>query len=99
MAPRISSRLWVGGCTSDAVAANATTAMRVRRGASATKVRAAAWAATSRFGMTSVARMLPETSMARTTVWYWDGSVMTAAGRAIATSITTSASRNSSGGT
>ena len=40
-----------------------------------------------RFGLTSVARMLPETSIARMTVSCCDGSVTTAAGRAIATSI------------
>jgi hypothetical protein len=98
MAARISSLVWVAGCTTVAVAANATTPMRMRLGCSATKVRAAARAANSRFGATSVARMLPETSSARITVSYWDGSVTTALGRAIATSIAMSASRNRSGG-
>src|SRR4029453_6090924 len=59
---------------------------------------AAACAAEIRLGCTSMARMLPETSMARMMVWCWDGKVITAAGRAIATIITMSATRKSSGG-
>ena len=42
--------------------------------------------------------MLPETSIARMTVSCCVGSVTTAAGRAMATIINVSASRNSSGG-
>ncbi len=98
IAARISSRLLVGACTTAAVPANATTPIRVRRGCSATKARAAAWEATSRLGRTSVARMLPETSMARITVSWWEGSVTTALGRATARSIETSESRKRSGG-
>ncbi len=97
IAPRMSSRLWVGDCTIDAVAANETTPMRVVFGWSATNARAASCAATIRLGFTSVARMLPETSIARITVSCADGSVTTAAGRAIATSIRISAARNRSG--
>ena len=70
-AARMSSRFNVGVCTTDAVAANATTPMRVSRGWAATKFRAAARAAAMRVGATSVARMLPEASIARTTVSYW----------------------------
>ena len=57
--------------------------MRTLEGWSATKAFAAACAAAIRLGCTSVARMLPETSMARMMVWCWDGKVTTAAGRAI----------------
>ena len=95
----MSSRLCVGDCTTEAVAANETTPMRVLLGCSATNARAASCAATMRLGLTSVARMLPETSIERITVSCCDGSVTTAAGRAIATSIRVNAARNSSGGT
>ena len=94
-----SSRLCVGDCTTDAVAANETTPMRVVFGCLSMKARAASCAATMRLGLTSVARMLPETSIARITVSCCDGSVTTAAGRATASSSSVSASRNSSGGT
>ena len=95
IAARMSSRLCVGDCTTDAVAANDTTPMRVDFGCSATNARAASCAAAMRLGLTSVARMLPETSIARITVSCCDGSVTMAAGRAIATSISASATRNS----
>ena len=98
IAARMSSRLWVGGCTTDAVAAKDTTPISTLEGCSATKALAAACAAEIRLGSTSVARMLPETSMARMMVWCWDGKVTTAAGRAIATIIAMSATRKSSGG-
>ena len=68
------------------------------RGSSARKALAASCAATSRLGWTSVARMLPDTSIARMMVCWCDGSVTTAIGRAAASSIATMASRNSSGG-
>jgi hypothetical protein len=42
---------------------------------------AASWAATRRVGCTSAARMLPETSIARTIVSWAEGSVISAAGR------------------
>ena len=93
-----SSLVRVGACTSDAVPANDTTPMRVLCGWSSMNARAAAWAAASRFGSTSLARMLPDTSMANMTVSFIDGRVMTAAGRATASSITMMDSRNSSGG-
>ena len=54
--------------------------------------------ATSRLGCTSVARMLPETSMARMMVCWVEGSVMTATGRAAASSIAASASSSNTGG-
>ena len=63
------------------------------------KVRAASWAAAKRFGLTSTARMLPETSSARITVSFCDGRVTLETGRAAATSIAVTASRNSAGGT
>src|SRR5260370_14038466 len=94
----MSSRLSVGGGTTAAVAANDTTARRVLRGWSATKLRAAACAAAMRVGETSAARMLPEASIARITVSYWYGSVTTAAGLAMAISIEISASRKIRGG-
>ena len=99
MAARMSSRLCVGDCTTDAVAANETTPMRVVFGCSATNARAASCAAAMRLGLTSVARMLPDTSIARITVSCCDGSVTTAAGRAIATIISVNEARYRSGGT
>ena len=60
MAARISSRFWVGVCTTAAVAAKDTTPMRTFEGCSATKAFAAACAAEIRLGCTSMARMLPE---------------------------------------
>ena len=72
--------------------------MRVERGGSAMNCLAAACAAASRVGCTSVARMMPETSIARMIVSCCVGSVMTAAGRAMARIIAASAPRNSSGG-
>ena len=83
---------------SDAVAANVTMPTRVLRGWSAMKLFAAVCAATMRLGWTSAARMLPDTSMARITVSCCEGSVTTAAGRAIAISINATAARNRNGG-
>jgi hypothetical protein len=51
-----------------------------------------------RDGSTSVARMLPETSIARMTVSWCAGSVITALGRAIAVSIAASAANRIAGG-
>ena len=73
--------------------------MRAEVGWSATKARAAFCAATILLGWTSVARMLPETSIARMIVSYCEGSVSVACGRATATMSAISASRNTSGGT
>ena len=98
MAAIRSSRLRVGGCTSEAVAPNDTIPIARSSGQSSTKLLAAIWAAVSRFGSTSLAPMLSETSMARTTVFRSAGSVMTAVGPAQATIRTISESRNSSGG-
>ena len=69
------------------------------RGWSSMNALAAACAAAMRLGLTSAARMLPDTSIARIIVSCCDGSVTTAAGRAIASIISVSASRNSTGGT
>ena len=93
-----SSRLRVGGCTSAALPAKATTPTRVLLGVSLMKARAAACAAARRVGLTSSARMLPETSMARITVSCCEGSVTTAAGRASASSMTMKAASSSAGG-
>ena len=93
IAATMSSLLCVGDCTTDAVAANDTTPMRVDDGCRAMKAFAASCAATRRLGLTSVARMLPETSIARITVSCCDGSVTTAVGRAIATIISVSATQ------
>ena len=60
---------------------------------------AASCAATMRLGFTSVARMLPDTSMARISVCWREGRVMVASGRAAASSIAAMASRNRMGGT
>ncbi len=73
--------------------------MRVVVGCAAMNAFAASCAATRRLGLTSLARMLPETSIARITVSCCEGSVSTAAGRATARIISVSATRNSSGGT
>jgi hypothetical protein len=73
--------------------------MRVVRGVSLTKARAAACAAARRVGLTSSARMLPETSIARMTMSCCEGRLITVAGRATASSMPTMASRKSSGGT
>ena len=94
-----SSRLSVGGWTTCAVPAKATMPTLTWRGSSARKALAAFCEATSRFGSTSVARMLPETSIARMTVCWVLGSVRVAKGRAAASSIAVIASRNSTGGT
>ena len=94
-----SSRLSVGACTTAAVPANETTAILTFLGRSATKALAASWAATSRFGWTSAARMLPETSIARTIVSCADGKVINAAGRDDANSSVARARKRSTGGT
>ncbi len=99
IAARRSSRFCVGGCTSAAVPANETMPIRVNGGWSAMNAFAASCAATRRLGCTSVARMLPETSIARMTVRCCEGSVTTAVGRAVASRSSVSARRNSDGGT
>ncbi|MCY1383624.1 hypothetical protein D9M69_717690 [compost metagenome] len=72
---------------------------RTWRGSSARKALAAFCEATSRFGSTSVARMLPETSIARMMVCCCEGSSTTAMGRADASSMAAKASSSNSGGT
>ncbi len=99
IAAMMSSLFCVGGCTSAAVPANETTPMRALRGCSLTNALAATCDAVRRFGSTSAARMLPDTSIARMIVSCCDGSVITAVGRATATNSAVSASRNSTGGT
>ena len=85
IAARMSSRLCVGDCTTDAGGGERHDAdARGPRLLGDERARASC-AATMRLGLTSVARMLPETSIARITVSCCDGSVTTAVGRAIAT--------------
>ena len=54
------------------------------RGRSLTNSLAATWAAVMRVGLTSSARMLPDTSIAMIKVPRWLARVMVAAGRALA---------------
>jgi hypothetical protein len=68
------------------------------RGSSVRKAFAAFCAATRRLGLTSVARMLPETSMARMMVSWVIGRLTTANGRDAANSMAVMASRNNTGG-
>ena len=98
MAATRSSRLRVGGCTTEAVPAKATTPTLMLRGNSAKNALAASCDATSRLGLTSVARMLPDTSMASMMVCWSEGKVTTANGRDEATSMAPRASKNSTGG-
>ena len=98
IAATTSSRLKVGACTTAAVPANETTPMRTLRGNPATKALAASCEAISRLGCTSVARMLPETSIAKTMVSCCDGSFSRAIGLALASSSTATASSSSAGG-
>ena len=93
-----SSRFTVGSCATWAEPAKATMPTFTWRGSSCRKALAAFCAATSRLGCTSVARMLPETSMARMMVCWFDGSVTTATGRAAASSSAAIDSRNRMGG-
>jgi hypothetical protein len=99
IAATTSSRLSVGACTTAAVPAKDTTASRTVRGNSATKALAASCAAVMRFGSTSVARMLPDTSIASTIVSCCEGSLITACGRAIASSSSVIARNSKTGGT
>ncbi|MNQ21984.1 hypothetical protein D3C85_351150 [compost metagenome] len=98
MAVTRSSWLVVGSCATCALPAKATMPTFTWRGRSLMKLLAASCAATSRLGCTSAARMLPDTSIARMMVCWFDGSTTTAIGRAAATSIAVMATRNSSGG-
>ena len=94
-----SSRLRVGGCTTEAVPAKATIPTLTLRGSSAKNALAASCDAARRLGLTSVARMLPDTSMASMMVCWSDGKVTTANGREEATSMAVNDSKNSTGGT
>src|SRR6185437_12725174 len=62
------------------------------------KALAADCIASTREGLMSVARMLPETSMARMTVDLCEYTLMTAVGRAMPINIKAKAARNSAGG-
>jgi hypothetical protein len=88
----------VGGCTSAALPPNATMPMRAFGGRSSTNDFAAICAAVMRFGSTSVAPMLSDTSMARMIVCCCDGSVTRAVGRASAVIIATSDTSRMAGG-
>ena len=94
-----SSRLCVGGCTTEAVPAKDTMPTSTSAGCSCTNALAAVCAASSRLGLMSFARMLSETSIANMVVRWSDGSVTTALGRAIAKIVASSAIRKSKGGT
>ena len=98
MAVTRSSRLRVGGCTTEAVPAKATIPTLMLRGSSAKNALAASCDATSRLGLTSVARMLPDTSMASMMVCWSEGNVTTANGRDEATSMAASENKKSTGG-
>ncbi len=99
IAASTSSRLTVGACTTAAVPANETTPTLTSRGRLLTKALAASWEATSRFGLTSSARMLPDTSIASMMVRSASGSTIVAVGRASANSSAPSAASISAGGT
>ena len=74
----------VGTWTENPLSLKATTPIRTVAGWFATKVRAAALAASIRVGVRSVAAMLPETSKARMTVPSSLGTLTTLCGRAMA---------------
>ena len=97
MAVRTSSRCVVGGCTSCAESAYATTPMRTLRGSRAAKALAAACDALMRLGATSGACMLPDTSIARMIVCCCAGKVSVAVGRAAATISTASDTSSNAG--
>ena len=98
MADTRSSRLTVGTCTTWAEPAKATMPTFTCRGSCSRKALAAFCAATRRLGCTSVARMLPDTSMASMMVSCVIGRLTTAKGRAAASSSRVMASNSSSGG-
>ena len=99
IAAMMSSRLVVGACTTAAVPAKETMPTFTSRGRALTKVLAASWEAMMRLGLTSVARMEPETSMASMIVRSVKGSFTTARGRAAAKSSTATAPSIRAGGT
>ena len=72
--------------------------MLTPRGCCAMNCLPAACMASTREGLMSVARMLPETSITMMTVDLCEAMLMTAAGRAIPRIISARASRNSAGG-
>ncbi|MNN02839.1 hypothetical protein D3C81_1155090 [compost metagenome] len=97
-ASSMSCRLLVGGSTTVAVVAKDTMPRRTLAGSPMMRSRAACCAALMRVGATSVASMLREMSMDRTSVTVSDGRVMVALGRAHASSARASATKNSRGG-
>src|SRR3982750_2907287 len=88
----------VGGCTRMANEAKATMPICTLGGWSAMNFLAAACEAWMRLGGTSLARIDPDTSIARITVPRDDASVTTAAGRATAMISTVTASSSRGGG-
>jgi hypothetical protein len=98
-ARRTTSRSSVGGVRTSAAVENRTTPILTFSGTSSTKVRAAAWAASKRFGATSVAIIDSEVSMVRTTEASSVGTSTVRCGRAAPTSRAESASSISAGGT
>ena len=93
------ARSSVGRCVTSADPPNATTAMRTDDGCFAMNDRAAAFAASSRDGNTSVAAMLFDTSNASTTVPSRCGSVTDATGRVSDSTMTAMAAMSSAGPT
>ena len=92
------SRWSVGACTKAAAPATLTTPNLTWPGCPSTKLLAAACAASMRLGCTSVARMLPELSMASITVSMRLGKSKMACGLAMANSKPARPSRTSSAG-
>ena len=89
----------VGACTRKAPPEKATMPIFTARGRSLTNSLAATCAAVMRVGLTSSARMLPDTSIAMMSVPRWLAKVMVAAGLASATISTAIARKKSVGGT
>ena len=89
---RTRSRWWVGGTSTCALPANATSPSRNRRGNESTNARTARCAALIRVGSTSVARIDCDTSTASITVAVSRGTWTARAGRANAMTMSTSAS-------
>ena len=89
----------VGDCTIDASPEKETTPIFTLSLCLSTNARAAAFAASMRFGFISSASIDPDTSMARMTVPSWLGTATTACGRATAIAMKARAKMKRTGGT
>ncbi len=89
----------VGDCTIEASPEKDTTPIFTLSLCLSTNARAAAFAASMRFGFMSSASIDPETSIARMTVPSWLGTATTAWGRATAMAMNARARMKSAGGT